>query len=155
MQMIMITLIMLKRITIKPIPIQTKIKLILKITTQRMVKNHQMEAISLKERNQIVIKNHKKEAINQKETNLRMLKNHQKEINQKEEISQKERNDLDKCHYKLFMLIKPCFNKLFKKADYGLISRSLNYFDHFKFLFYFVICFSNIFGVVGDNENQK
>jgi hypothetical protein len=141
---------MLKRITIKPIPIQTKIKLILKITTQRMVKNHQMEAISLKERNQIVIKNHKKEAINQKETNLRMLKNHQKE-----EISQKERNDLDKCHYKLFMLKKPCFNKLFKKTHYGLISRPLNYFIHFKFLFSFFFCFSNIFGVVGDNENQK
>ena len=155
MQMIMITLIMLKRITIKPIPIQTKIKLILKITNQTMLKNHQMEAISLKERNQIVIKNHKKEAINQKETNLRMLKNHQKEINQKEEISQKERNDLDKCYYKLFMLIKPCFNKLFKKIDYGSISRSLNCVNHFKFLFYFFFCFSNIFGVVGDSENQK
>ena len=137
MQMIMITLIMLKRITIKPIPIQTKIKLILKITNQTMLKNHQMEAISLKERNQIVIKNH------------------QKEINQKEEISQKERNDLDKCYYKLFMLIKPCFNKLFKKIDYGSISRSLNCVNHFKFLFYFFFCFSNIFGVVGDSENQK
>jgi len=122
----MIILIMLKRTTIKPIPIQTKNQLTIKKIIQRIINNNQKEAISQKEKSQ------------------RMLKNHQKE-----------RNDSDKCYYKLFMLIKPCFNTLFKNVDYESISRSLNNFNHFKFLFYFVFCFSNIFEVVGDNENHK